>query len=188
MTGSTNVAHLVQDLLRTADSVEYDDLAAAVMERLTPEQYEDALREILPGFCRTITRGARQSGPVRPPAPIPFPTRLSGAASKGATRTEAEVRQRASLQQSSWKVTAIRDGWQKRLNEVYSTTGGNKRLGDFTYADLMHQTEINERQAEQKMQKARGWRALAQTLQEAEVEHVRDLPAEILMHTLGAVA
>lgn len=162
-----NLRQVVQDVTRSAESLEYTDLADAVLARLDSAEYADALRQVLPSYCRDVVSAMRAPGPVRPPAPHPT---LDARAPH------------------SWKVTAIREGWQRRLSEVYATSDGNKRLGDFTYDDLAFQAEVNQRQAKQKLAKAKGWRSLADTLRDAGVDRVRDLPAETLMHTLGAVA
>jgi len=158
-----NLRHLVQEVVQSAQSVEYADIAAEVLGRLDRKDLRAALAQALPTYVRSVGVAQRLPGAVTPPSVAP-------------------------MMPGSWKVQAIREGWQRRLSEIYATTEGNKRLGDFTYEDLLHQAEICSTQAKQKLAKAKGWRALADLLAEHEVEHVRDLPAELLMTTLGAVA
>jgi hypothetical protein len=158
-----NLRHLVQEELRTAPSVEYADLVASVLEKVGPREVRAALSQALPAFVRSVTVAQRSPGAVTPPSPAP-------------------------TMPGSWKVQAIREGWQRRLSEVYATEEGNKRLGDFTFEDLTYQSDLCQSQAKAKLSKAKGWRNLADLLAAEEVEHVRDLPAEVLMKTLGAVA
>ena len=158
-----NLRHLVQEVMTSAPSVEYTDIATDVLARLDRKDIRAALAQALPTYVRSIGVAQRQAGAVTPPSTAPG---LPG----------------------SWKVTAIRDHWQRRLTEIYATEEGNKRLGDFTYADLQHQSEICSRQAKQKLGKAKGWRNLADLMQSEGVETVRELPAEMLMKTLGSVA
>jgi hypothetical protein len=158
-----NLRHLAQEVMRTSKSADYADIAAEVLAQIPPRELRAALAQSLPTFVRTVSVSQRQPGAVRPPSPAP---KMPG----------------------SWKVQAIREGWQRRLSEIYSTESGNKRLGDFTRDDLLHQSAICEQQAKQKHSKAKGWRNLADLMDAERVEVVRDLPAEILMTTLGAVA
>lgn len=158
-----NLRAIAKDAIERAESVDYHDLANVVLAALSPEQMRDALAQALPTFVRDVAGSLRHTGPVRPPSVAP---RLPG----------------------TWKQNAIRDNWQRQLSDIYATPEGNKRLGDFTRDDLLHQSNLLQTQAKQKMSKAKGWRALADLLAEHEAEHVRDLPAELLMTTLGAVA
>lgn len=158
-----NLRSIVHEAIASAESVEYADIANSVLARLDPADYREALAAALPTFCRSVVVSQRTDGPVRPP--------------KAAQKLPG-----------SWKVQAIREGWQRRLSEVYATDEGNKRLGDFTHDDLIYQASICERQAKSKLSKAKGWKGLAALMDDHGVERVRDLPAEVLMTTLGAVA
>lgn len=163
MSTDLNLRQSARDVVERATNVDLPSLADALLAELTPDQYRDALAQALPTFMRDVVGSLRQTGSVHPPKTTPgLP--------------------------ASWKVQAIRDGWQRRLSEIYATSEGNKRLGDFTHDDLIHQADLLAEQAKQKFAKAKGWRALADVLDEHGAAHVRDLPAEVLMVTLGAVA
>jgi hypothetical protein len=178
-----NLRHLINEVSATADDLDYDALSASVLAAISADDRVDALRQALPTFVRKTLNSNRTHGPVTPPRveeplPVENPVRLE------------------SVSPRSWKHQAVRqaptefrDGWQRRLGEIYSTANGNKRLGDFTYDDLLYQETLNGRQAKQKLAKAKGWRKLADLVAPGTgVEKVRDLPAEVLLHTLGAVA
>ena len=165
-----NLRHLVREVMASAPSVEYADIAATVIARLDPTDLRAALAQALPTYVRSIGVAQRHPGAVTPPSLHP-------------TLTDASGKPRL-----SFKVAVIADGWQRRLSEIYATAEGNKRLGDFTYADLQYQSEICSHQAKQKLSKAKGWRKLADLMEAEDVETVRDLPAEMLMKTLGSVA
>lgn len=158
-----NLRHLVQEVTASATSVEWADIAADVLNRIDNDDLRAALAQALPAYIRYTAVSARAPGRVTPPSTVPG---LPG----------------------SWKVQGIREGWQRRKEEIYATAEGHKRLGDFTYADLLYQSGICSRQAKQKLSKAKGWRDLADLMEAEGVATVRDLPAEMLMTTLGAVA
>lgn len=157
------VRDVVLAVRRDTGLIESAALASAVLDQLTPEQYREALAQSLPAFCRAVTVGIRQPGPVNPPA---APGGLF----------------------ASPKVDAIREHWQRRLDEDYEGADGRKLLRDFTYDDLQHLSDLLETQARQKLARARGFRALQRSLTEHGVETVGDLPADVLAPALGAVA
>jgi len=164
-----NLRQLVRDTIRTSESVEWDVLAEAVLAGMSPKCHRAALAAMLPSYVRAVAASERTPGPVHPPMHHP---------------TLAAV----GLQPESWKVTAIRNNWQARKEEIYATAHENKRLGDFTYEDLIFQSDLNQGQAKKKLAKAKGWRALADLMRAEGVQTVRELPAEMLMTTLGGVA
>jgi hypothetical protein len=63
-----------------------------------------------------------------------------------------------------------------------------KFLGECTYEDLQFIAGRLDRQAEMHRSKAAGMRSLAAAMTEHDVATVRDLPAELLMNSLGAAA
>ena len=164
-----NLRQLVRDTIRTSKSVEYADIAHTVLAAMSSEDYRAASAAMLPSYVRAVAASERTPGPVHPPMHQP---------------TLASV----GLQPESWKVTSIRNNWQARKEEIYATAHENKRLGDFTYEDLIFQSNLNQGQAKKKLAKAKGWRNLADLMRAEGVETVRELPAEMLMTTLGAVA
>jgi len=124
---------LAREVVDSSESVEFDDLSTALLDRLSPDDYRDALAQALPMFVRAVAHGLHKAGPVQQPP--------SGSA--------------------SWKVAAIREDWQRRLGEIYSTAEGNKRLGDFTYRDLLYQSDLLQKQAKHNLARAKGWDGLA---------------------------
>jgi hypothetical protein len=160
---NVTIRALVRQVIARSKNLDDASLAAAVLEKLKPADYRAALEQTLPAYVRQMIVAQREPGRVRPP-------------------------RQATLATAGWKVPAINDGWQRRLDEVYGGAGERKRLGDFTYDDLIHLAATTEAIAKRGLSRAKGWRDLADTLREANVATVRDLPAETLMHTLGAVA
>ena len=165
-----NLRHLVQEVMASAPSVEYTDITNAVLARIDARDLKAALAQALPTYVRSVAVAQRHPGAVTPPSLHP-------------TLTDASGKPRL-----SFKVAVIADGWQRRLSEIYATAEGNKRLGDFTVADLRYQFEICSHQAKQKLSKAKGWGKLADLMESQDAETIRDLPAEMLMKTLGSVA
>jgi len=89
----------------------------------------------------------------------------------------------------SFKVRAIRDGWQKQLdNRVHVGNSEWKFLGDCTYDNLYALAGEREKHAAKNEAWARYYRSLAALLTEHDVERVRDLPAEVLMPALGSAS
>jgi hypothetical protein len=151
---------VVREAIANSTSAEYKDIAAEVLDAIDPTLIREALRQALPHYVRDIAVRERGSGP----AIIPV-----------ATGTSA-------------KVQAIREDWQRRLTEIYPTPTGNKRLGDLTYADLMHQAKVCQEAAEATMAKAKGWENLARAVRKGGAKTVRDLAPEVLGKTLRDVA
>lgn len=157
-----NLRDICREVVSTSVDVNYDVLAAEVLKRIPKTRHAEALSVALRPFLRQVTSEMRQPGPVTTPGPA-----------------DSIV---------SWKVTGIREGWQRRLLEVYATAHGNKRLRDMTYDDLAYMAEELRKQAAQKHAKASGWQKLADSLKENNAEKVSDLPAQVLMQSLGAAA
>lgn len=162
MPAEFNLRDLCREVVRTSVDVTYEALAGEVLRRIPANRRGEALAIALRPFLRQVVSEMRTPGPVAAPPP------------------PASV--------VSHNVTSIRDGWQRRLLEVYSTAEGNKRLRDMTHGDLVFMAEELRKQAALKHAKAKGWMVLADALQEHGVERVGDLPAEALMQSLGAVA
>ena len=152
---------ITREVIAQADDVSVPALTVAVAARIDDEA--EALKAALPAFIRSVIVSDRSSGAVKPPT--------VGKSLPG-----------------SWKVNAIRDGWQRHLREVYATPDGNKRVGDMTHDDLLHLASVNEDQAKRKLGKAKGWRKLADCMTEQGVAVVRDLDAQTLMVTFGSAA
>lgn len=154
-----NLREVTRYAIEHAASLEYDDIAKDVLTAISPDDYLAALQQVLPRFVADVARGMRASGPAETPDDPP----------------------------ASWKVAAIKARFERRLAEIYPTQSGNKRLADFTYADLMYQAGLLRDQARKNLARAKGWEALAKALTAAEVRHVRDLDDQTLEAKLEGV-
>ena len=76
----------------------------------------------------------------------------------------------------SAKVAAIRDDWRRKLDAVYATPTGNKRLGDFSSDDLRALADTCSRMAEMNRAKAAHFAGLAELVASQGVATLRDVP------------
>ena len=89
----------------------------------------------------------------------------------------------------SAKVTAIRDGWQRRLRDrVHTGKGEWKFLAACTYDDLLAAAAERRELADRNNAWARTYDAWARLLSEHEVSTFGDLPVEALAAALGRAA
>ena len=93
------------------------DVAAAVMLALPTDDYEAALRAALPALVREVIVSSRPSAQAA----------IERATDSAPTRPGR-----------SWKREGKRELFRRELLAIYSTPTGNKRLGDFTYAELLN--------------------------------------------------
>lgn len=157
-----NLRHLVREILETAESVEYADVAAQVLAALPRNQHAAALSQALPAFVRSVVITQRGKDGVRP------------------------VPQNADASQpESWKVKGYRT-WARHLSDVYATEHGNKRLADFTFDDLQFLADTCRDLAEKNAASAARWERLAEAVKDAGVERVSELSPEDLSDLLGA--
>ena len=75
----------------------------------------------------------------------------------------------------SAKVAAIRDDWRRKLDAVYATPSGNKRLGDFSSDDLRALADTCARMAEMNRVKAAHFAGLAELVASQGVATLRDV-------------
>lgn len=75
----------------------------------------------------------------------------------------------------SAKVAAIRDDWRRKLDAVYATPTGNKRLGDFSSDDLQALADTCSRMAELNRAKAAHFAGLAALVASQGVATLRDV-------------
>jgi hypothetical protein len=163
---SFNLRSLVREVAANSTLRNYDDLTAEVAKRIAEDQIAEALRQALRSFVRQVVVEDR-----------PHRTAEASAISPPVTSSRSS------------KVAGIRDGWQRHLRARYSVGGGQlERLGDCTRDQLIFIASHLDAKAEMNASKARGMRSLAAALTEQGVERVKDLPAELLMNSLGAAA
>lgn len=163
---SFNLRSLVREVAANSTLRDPGALAEEVAKHIPAEHVAEALRQCLRVFVRQIVSEDRPHGSVGR-AGISPPVQSS----------------------RSSKVSAIRDGWQRQLRARYAVGDGAwEFLGECTREHLTFIATELDKQASQKEAKARGMRGLAAALEEHEVERVKDLPAELLMNSLGAAA
>ena len=75
----------------------------------------------------------------------------------------------------SAKVAAIRDDWRRKLDAIYATPTGNKRLGDFSSDDLRALADTCARMAEMNRVKAAHFAGLAELVASQGVATLRDV-------------
>lgn len=166
-----NLRALVRTVARTSTIRNPDDLAEEIARRIPAEHWPDALKIALKPMVREVISEDRPHGTFTTGHGRPSQSPAISTPSRG-----------------SVKVAAIRDGWQESLRARYATAEGHKFLGECTYEDLQFIAGRLDHQAEAYASKARGLRSLARALTEHEAATVRDLPAQLLMVSLGAAA
>jgi hypothetical protein len=90
----------------------------------------------------------------------------------------------------SAKVTAIREAWRRKLEEIRYTVDDDsiRRLGDMTHADVIFVAEGLEVQARQNQARAAWMRSWAQAMTEHGAARVRDLPDDVQSSMFTGVA
>jgi hypothetical protein len=81
----------------------------------------------------------------------------------------------------SAKVTAIREAWRRKLDEIRYTVDGDsvRRLGDMSHDDVIFVAEGLEVQARQNQARAAWMRSWATAMAEHGAARVRDLPDDV---------
>lgn len=158
-----NLRALVREVMNTSTLKTPDEIAAEVAKRIPKAKTAEALHQSLRTFARQVISEERPHG------------------FRGVTSPVSSTR--------SAKVAGIRDGWQKKLRARYHIgDGAYEFLGDCTAENLIFIATDLDEQAARKQARARGFRRLAEALDEHGAERVRDLPAELLMNSLGDAA
>lgn len=154
----------VRDVLDAGNDADPGVIADKVFEQIPPAKQAEALQQTLRLFVRQVI--SEQRG--RPtPATNVRPIRPS----------------------ASWKGRAIRDGWQRHLDDRLHVAGsGWKLLRECSAEDLLAVAAERQEKAEQNAAWARAYREFSAAMTDAGVETFGDLPAEQQMHLLGAVA
>ena len=153
--------HVVRDVLAETTEADPGKLAGLVLARIPKKDYHAALSQALRLFVRQIISETRTGHNAPAPTPI----------------------------QGSRKVAAIREGWQRRLNDrIHVGDSAWKVLRDCTYDDLLHAAQERRSLAERNAAWARQYDAWARLLTEHDVETFGDLAAEVQMQALGRAA
>jgi hypothetical protein len=148
LTMSLSVAKMIDEALEMNPEADIDEITEAVMSRLTPEEYEFALRQLLP-------------------------SRIS--LELGYNRRRANHNLATQKPTNSAKREAIRAAFfaQKMLTET-----GYKSIGDMTTADVRWAAEFRYRRAAQLTEKADQLTLLAKQMDALGVNVVRDMNYE----------
>jgi hypothetical protein len=90
----------------------------------------------------------------------------------------------------SAKVTAIREAWRRKLDEIRYTVDGDsvRRLGDMSQADVIFVAEGLETQARQNQARAAWMRSWAAAMTEHGAARIRDLPDDVQRGMFGRTA
>lgn len=143
---------VAREAIASASDLDWSKIAESIVEDLDADATRDALRQALPVYLRQISSVGRTPEPVPTTPTTPAPS------------------------SRSWKVTAIRTEWKRRLETIYAVEGGaRKRLGDFTADDAMFQAALNEANARKAQHRAEHWTKLAAELTAAGAATVREL-------------
>ncbi len=152
---------LVQEAAASSLVADPGELAADVFRRIPVEHRAAALQQSLRQYVRQILSEERMRTQIGRPA-VPG---------------------------TSAKVQGIRDHWQRALRDRLNVGEGVwKFLADCDADDLLFAAEQRREQASRNRAKAAQYDALRQLLDEHGVKCVADLPAEVLVSSLGRAA
>lgn len=158
---SVDLRSLVAQTLEQTDVADPGAVARLVLDRMSDVERAEALEVTLRGFVRQLMSEQRRTPPAAPPASMP----------------------------RSWKVQAVRDGWQQRLRDrVHVGDSQWKLLADCGYADLMAAADERAAIADRNAAWARTYREWARLLDEQGAATFADLPAVVQANALGAAA
>lgn len=155
--------HMVRDILADSDTADPGALADLVLAAIPRNQVRAALAQTLRLYVRQVISEERIGNAPSNVSPIkPSP---------------------------SSKVAAIREGWQRRLDDRLHVGDSQwKLLRDCTADDLDAVAAERRLLADKNAAWARTYSEWARRVREADVETFGALPVETLMQTLGATA
>ena len=160
---TVDIRELIREHIATAESVHVRELSEGIAESVPSEELRDALRECLPHLVREVLNG------TRPPVVVPAPAPAYSA--KIARRRE------------------MAEAWRRQLDAFYSVGDGEqKRLGEFSHAELVALADELHRQAMSNLAREKRLRALADEMQAAGCDRLADLPESVLSVQLGVAA
>ncbi len=155
-----HLRNLVGEIVRDSAATDPGDLVTEVIARIPKKKVADALKQTMRLYVRQVISETRPIGGGEPPVAA-----------------------------TSWKVTAIRDGWQRQLtNRLHVGAGKWKRLADCTYDDLLAVAAERRDLAERNGVWARTYESWARLISEAGVDTFGELPVERQAAALGRAA
>lgn len=151
---------------------EYDnpsDLATAMVEEIgwEPQAMRSALIEVMPSFAGAIIANHRNAVLADIPATDEVPADAPVKTKKKKKQTKGNP---------SKKVTLIVSWFENFLATNMFTGEGWKKMGDFTYDDLLGAVSTRRDQAHGLNKRADQYEALAKTMQACGAETVADVP------------
>ncbi|WP_369068578.1 hypothetical protein [Kineococcus terrestris] len=171
-TTDRTVRSMIRELINASDLTDWREIADAVLAGIDPQDYADALREVLPSYVRLVASRSRQTGSIAGPVqPAPQLQQVSD---------DGNLPPDAPRKHVSSKIRAINADWRERLREIYPAADGtNKHLGDFTRHDLLAMADRLRRHARHTMARAQGWTELADALSVHQADTVAGLPVSV---------
>lgn len=150
-----------------------EELSDLMLDRIPKRLYAEVIRVLLRRYVRGTLGSIRTRGPM--PKASSFPKTIKSGHAGGITSVS-----------KSAKVSAIRDGWQKHLNDQIGVGEGQyKPLRSCTYSDLKHAAEVRTKQADGHKAWAARYNGYAALLTDYDVQTFGELPAEVHMSVLG---
>lgn len=191
-----NIRQLIRDVLRSSTMADPGEIAVEVMRRIPDSRVWEALAQVLRDAVRETMRSERTGNSFTvsdgEPAAKPKLTVTPQGSPYSAPSPEMNGPvERPRVPNRSPKVSAIRDGWQKRLHDrVHVGAGGGdwKLLKSCTYEDLIFAAKERHETADRNAAAARQYGAWARLITEHDVATFGDLPAEALISALGRAA
>jgi hypothetical protein len=168
----------LQSLLRQvlADKPEggtIEELSDVMLDRIPKRLYKEVIRLLLRRYVRGTLGTMRTRTPM--PKASSFPKAITSDHAGGVKSVSRSA-----------KVSAIREGWQKHLDDQIGVGGGQyKPLRSCTYDDLKHAADVRTRQAEGHKAWAARYNGYAALLTDYDVQTFGELPPEVHMSVLG---
>lgn len=161
MSDDFNLRALIRETGRSSLVADPGLIADDVFRRIPARNRDTALRQALRQFVRQVLTEDRMR------------THISSTPGVGV----------------SSKVQGIREHWQRALRDRLNVDDGVwKFLGECTRADLMFAADQRREQASRNRAKAAQYDALRALMEKHGVDRVADLPADVLMLSLGRAA
>lgn len=189
-----NLRQLVREVLDASSLTDPRNLAAEVLTRIRPSQYEAVISQLLPPLVREMIRESRNGGLVQfessSSAPVLKLAQSAGIAPIAPVRAMVTAERPGGTPPApirpvcrSAKVAAYQDLGLKWLRDRLNTSQNPrtwKYIGDAGFDDLMFAAGQRRDQAARTATKAAQYEALAKLLLAYGVECVRDLPEDVL--------
>ena len=202
---------LIRAVLTESKSTDVVDLAHEVLAQIASYDRETALFQALVSLVKESTVGQRPSflppaaqhpshASVTPVSPVASERdgrqwlRSDGSEVDDATEARQRVQEARAARpvptrpKPSSKVSAIRDAWQRTLDQRLVTESGQKFLRDCTIPDLEFAATARERLARQAADRAGDLRQLVEKMRQHHATTLGEVPAEALRDMTDTLA